>query len=194
MATQVRSEPVPRRFDVDDYYRMADAGILGEHDRVELIEGQVVEMEPISVSHAGTVNELNWLLARRLPEHLRVGVQNPVRLDRWSEPQPDVAVVRAEDLRRAHPGAEQSLLVIEVAYSSLRYDRNVKLPLYARHGVPEIWIVDLRGEVVERYDEPTEDGYGRARPARRGEIIEPVAVPGVSLSVDEILGEVLDDR
>lgn len=194
MATQVRLEPVPRRFDVDDYYRMADAGILREHDRVELIEGQVVEMEPISISHAGAVNELTWLLARRLPDHLRVGVQNPVRLDRWSEPQPDLAVILAEDMRRAHPGPEQSLLVIEVAYSSLRYDRNVKLPLYARHGVPEVWIVDLRGAVVERYDEPAEDGYGRARPARRGEAIEPIAVPGLSLSVNDILGEVLGDR
>lgn len=188
MATQVRPECVPRRFDVDDYYRMAEAGILAEHDRVELIEGQVVEMEPIGASHAGTVNELNWLLVRALPDALRVGVQNPVRLDRWSEPQPDLAVVRAEDLRRSHPGPEQSLLVIEVAVTSLRYDRNVKLPLYARHGVPEVWIVDLRGEVVERYDTPAGGGYGRARPARRGETVEPVAVPGLSLSVDDILG------
>lgn len=107
MATQVRTERVPRRFDVEDYYRMAEAGLLGEQDRVELIEGQVVEMEPIGPSHGGAATELNWLLARRLPDHLRVAVQSPVRLDRWSEPQPDLAVVRAEDLRRSHPGPEQ---------------------------------------------------------------------------------------
>ena len=177
-----------RRFTVHDYHRMGEAGILHEDDRVELIEGEIVEMAAIGTRHFTCVNGLNRLLVRNVGDEAIVSVQNPVRLDQHTEPQPDLAVIRPRDYRLSLPGPEDVLLLIEVSDTTLAYDRNVKLPLYARAGIQEVWIVDLAGEVIERHNDPSPDGYRSLQRAGRGESIESSALPDLSLTTDDVLG------
>ncbi len=150
------------KLNVDDYYRMAEAGILSEDDRVELIDGELIAMAPIGQGHAGIVNGLNRVLVMAFGEQAVVSVQNPLRIDRLNEPQPDFVVLRPRDdlyQHGARPEPADVVLVVEVADSSLRYDRTVKLPLYARAGIGEVWIVDLRRRVVDVHRTPAGDGY-----------------------------------
>ncbi len=179
-----------RKFDVRDYYRLAEAGILHEDDRVELIEGEIIEMVPIGSGHSGAVNGLTYALVTAAGRRAVVTVQNPLRLSDHSEPVPDVLLLkpRADFYRGEHPTAADVLLLIEVAQSSLRYDRGVKLPLYARHGVPEVWILDLAGRAVEVHRDPKPEGYARAATLGPGETAEPALLPGLRLSVEEIIG------
>ncbi len=179
-----------RRFTVDEFHRMAVAGILHEDDRVELIGGEIVEMSPIGGRHAKCVTELTRVLLSLVGEDVRVSPQNPVRLDEHEEPQPDVAVLRAGERYQAGalPTPEDVLLVIEVADTSLSYDRQVKVPLYARYGIAEVWLVDLNASVIERYTEPYENGYRLLRRAGRGETLESVVLPALTLPVDAALG------
>ena len=154
------------RLNVDEYYRMADAGILGEDDRVELIDGELIDMAPIGQDHAATVNGLTHALVMACNGKAIVSVQNPVRLDRFNEPQPDFAVsrLRADNYRlHGHPGPADVLLLVEVADSSLRFDKKVKLPLYARAGIGEVWIVNLAQRVLEAYREPAGEAYDAMR-------------------------------
>jgi len=176
------------RFTVHDYHRMGKAGILHEDDRVELIEGELVEMTAIGSRHFACVNGLNRLLMRSIGDEAIVSVQNPVRLNEYNEPQPDLAVIRPRDYRFSLPVPEDVLLLIEVSDATLAYDRNVKLPLYARAGIREVWIVNLPGETVERHTDPSSDGYRSVEPAQRGETLESVAPPGLTLTVDDVLG------
>ena len=179
------------KLDVEDYHRMAEAGILGEDDRVELIDGEIIDMAPIGQPHAGTVGWLNQTLVMAFGDRAIVWPQNPIRLDRLNEPQPDFAVLRprADFYRTGEPpGPEDVLLLIEVADSSLRFDRNVKLPLYARAGIPEVWIVDLRHREVRTYRGPGETGYGETSTHRPGDTMALALVPGISLSLDRLLG------
>lgn len=180
----------PYRFTVADYHRMAEAGILTEDDRVELIEGEIVQMSPIGSGHSGTVNALNHLLVKRVGDEAIVAVQNPVRLGDYSEPQPDFALLRPREdsYRSATPVAEDVFVLIEIADSSLISDRKVKVPLYARHGVPEVWIVNLRDGEVEVHSAPGADGYSSVVAKRYGEVLELESVPGLRLEVSEILG------
>lgn len=177
-----------RRFTVDEYHRMAEAGILHEDDRVELIRGEIVEMSPIGGRHAACVREINHLLGRKLGEELRLDVQSPVRLDEQDAPQPDLAVIRARDYGSSLPVPEDVLLLIEVSDTSLAYDRNVKLPLYGRSGIPEVWIVDLNNKVVDRYTEPSEEGYRLVRRAGRNETLESAVLPALALAMGAVLG------
>jgi Uma2 family endonuclease len=176
-----------RTFTVDEYHRMAQAGILGEDERVELIEGRIVEMNPIGPGHLWSVNRLTRMFARL--DGVLVSVQNPIRLDQGSEPEPDLAVVRADAAQDHTPGPADVLLVIEVADSSLGYDRQVKASLYARAGVPELWIADLGGERVEAHRDPSAAGYRTVHLSLRGERISPLFAPELSIEVDEILGQ-----
>ena len=151
-----------RLFTVAEYYRMGQVGILPEDDRVELIEGRVVERGAISSHHAGCVNKLMALLPGIVTaEPVIVRVQNPLHFSDYSEPQSDVAVVRAraDFYSSAHPTADDVLFLIEVADASLMYDHHTKLPLYARSGIAEVWLVDLLNHVVEVHTAPTADGY-----------------------------------
>ena len=180
-----------RKFTVHEYELMVRAGILREDDRVELVEGEVVQMSPISSRHAGAVNRMTAALARLQVEgRAVVSVQNPVRLGEFGQPQPDVALLRprADFYSTAHPGPEDVLLVVEVAEASAEYDRQVKVPLYGRWGIPEVWVVDLEGDRVEVYREPTGEGYGRQRFLSRGEVLRPLAAPDLELPVDQVLG------
>ena len=177
-------------FTVEDYHRLAEVGILGEDDRVELLDGQIVEMTPIGSRHAGCVNHVTQLLYRELGDTVILGVQNPVVLGAHSEPQPDIAVLkpRPDAYRGAHPGPAEVLLVIEVADTSLEFDREVKLPRYAAAGIPEAWLVDLEHEAIEVHREPGPEGYRDVRTLGRGATLTPLTVPAGSITVDEVLG------
>ena len=176
------------RFDVEEYHKMLEAGVLSEDDRVELIGGEIVDMTPIGWRHVECVNRLTMLLAAfAAGKGYTVSVQNPLRLAGDAEPQPDLALIK-ERPRRNLPTSEDVVLVVEVAETSLAYDRDVKLPLYARAGILEAWIVDLRGPKVEVYADPASGGYRVFRTAGPGEQLSSETVEGLSLSVDEVLG------
>lgn len=183
--------PVRHRLDVDDYHRMGEAGILGEDDRVELIDGDLIDMAPIGQDHAGTVDALNHGMATAFAGRAIVRVQNPLRLDRFSEPQPDITILRprADFYRRgAVPGPADVLLMIEVADTSLRYDRGVKLPLYARAGIAEVWIVDLRRRVVTVHREPGPDGYATVTTHGPEDTVFPALTPDIGIALRDVLG------
>ncbi len=189
METKSRVVVQRRRFTAEEYHKMAEAGILHEDDRVELIEGEIVDMAPIGSRHATCVRELVWLLSKQLSDELRLDVQNPVRLGEYGEPQPDLAVIRAGDYAGALPDPGDVLLLIEVSDTTLRYDREVKLPLYARSGIPEVWVMDLAGGTMERHTGPSEGGYQRTERARRGETLASEALPTLLLRTDAVLGQ-----
>lgn len=178
-----------RWFSVDEYYRMAQAGILTEDDRVELVEGEVIEMSPIGSRHAGCVKRLNTILSRSVGEEIIVSVQDPIHLDEFNEPQPDVALLRwREDFyTKSHPTAADVLVVIEVADTSVEYDRKRKQPLYARTGVPEVWLANLPEDRFEIHTQPSGDEYQSITIVRRGETINSQAVAGLSVNVSDIL-------
>lgn len=177
-----------RRFMVDDYERMAEAGILGEDERIELIAGEIVEMSPIGGRHVSCVNVLADMLADVVRREALISVQNPVRLSEDSEPQPDIALLWRSTPRDALPTPDDVLVVIEVADSSRDYDRAVKLPLYAAAGIKEAWLVDLIAEIIERHTDPYDGTYRRIAPARRGESLSSTVLPDIVLSVDAVLG------
>lgn len=179
-----------RPFTVQEYYTMAEAGILTPDDRVELLDGQIVIMSPIGSRHAACVNRLTFLLPDVLRQQAVLSVQNPVRLDNFSEPEPDVALLkpRADFYAARHPGPDDVLLIIEVADRSLDTDCRLKLPLYARSGIQEVWLVILEQNLIEVYRRPTPDGYQDRMSARRGEHLDILALPDMSVSVDDILG------
>ncbi|HEV8307459.1 MAG TPA: Uma2 family endonuclease [Methylomirabilota bacterium] len=183
-------EILRRRFTVDEYHRMGEMGILREEDRVELIDGEIVQMTPIGSRHAACVNRLNRLLVAPAGERAIVAVQNPIAVPPDSEPQPDLALLRprSDFYARAHPEPSDVWLVIEVADVSAAFDRAVKIPLYARAAIPEVWLVDLAGECVEVYRGPTERTYAHLERRLRGQRLAGEALPDLALSVDEVLG------
>mgnify|MGYP000011744326 FL=1 len=181
---------VRRRFNVYEFEQMGRAGILTEDDRVELIEGEIVEMTPIGLRHAGCVNRLVALLAPVVTSRALLHVRNPIRIGEQSEPQPDLALLRPrQDYYAAgHPGPEDILLVIEVAETWTAYDREVKISLYGRSGIREAWLVDLDAGQVEVFRQPGPEGYAERQILRAQDTVSPLALPDVSLRVGEILG------
>ena len=179
-----------RRFSVAEYRKMVQAGILKEDDRVELIEGEIIEMVPIGPRHAVCVDRLSQALQRLLAERAVVRTQGPVSLDTYSEPQPDLALFRPPLVRytESHPGAEDLFLVIEVADTSVEEDRARKIPTYGRAGIREAWLVDLAAQSIDVYRVPGPNGYQSARRVGRGGVLTPEAFPDIRLPVDDILG------
>ena len=179
-----------RYFNVSEYYRMAEAGILTEDDCVELIEGEIIKMSPIGSSHAACVKGLNQLLQRLMGQAALVSVQDPIRLDDFSEPQPDVALLRprADRYVQAHPSPAEVLLVIEVSDTTAQFDRKVKVPLYARSAIPEVWLIDLQQETIEIYAQPAGGAYQTQKQVGRGEQLTAETLPNLTLDVDAILG------
>lgn len=182
------AEPTLRRFTVDEYERMGQVGILAENERVELIDGLIVEMAAIGSKHAGTVNRLNRLLVTTLGDRGVVSVQNPVRLPPWSEPEPDLLVARPrdDDYTASHPEAPDTLLCVEVADTTVAVDRR-KLSVYARDGVGETWIVNIPDERVEVHRDPVGERYTSREVHERGGRISPSAFPDLVFAVDDIL-------
>ena len=181
---------IRHRFTVGEYHEMARAGVLTEDDRVELIEGEIVDMTPIGLRHAAAVNVLTRGLATGCGTRAIVQIQGPIPIGLRSEPQPDVLVLRPRDdfYREIAPGPEDVLLLVEVADTSLPYDRTVKIPLYAGAGVPEVWLVDLVRHRVELHRDPGPDGYRAVETRKRGERLTPAAFPDLVLGVDDLLG------
>jgi len=177
-------------FTVAEYERMGQVGIFSEDDRVELVCGEIVEMSPIGEPHAACVGRLTQIITLLLLRSAIVWVQNPIVLDDYSEPQPDVAVLkpRADFYGQAHPRPEDVLLVIEVSDTTLKYDRLVKAPLYARAGIPEVWVVNLADELVEAYVDPAEGAYRTTTTYARGEEVQSRSLAALRVSVAEILG------
>lgn len=183
------SQLVRHRFDVEDFHRMAEAGVFGEDDRVELLEGEIVEMSPIGSRHAACVKRLNAAFAGALAGRAVVSVQDPIRLGPWSEPQPDVALLRprADYYAGEHPGPADVLLVVEVAESSVDTDRRYKVPLYAAAGIPEVWLVDLVERRIDICTEPDAGGYRHVREAAAGDVIAPLTFAHLTMDVDTLL-------
>ena len=178
------------KFDVHQYHAMAKAGVLNEDDRVELIDGEIAAMSSIGPEHVGAVNSSAefWILA--LAGKATVQIQGSVRLDEWNEPQPDVAILKRRDdfYRSGLAGPDDVLLLIEVSDTSLRYDRRIKLALYARFGIPEFWIANIRARSIEVYTDPVNGEYTSLQTFRRGQTITPTAFPDVVLPVSDIIG------
>ncbi len=169
---------------------MGDAGLFGESARMELLDGEVIEMSPIGSPHASCVARLTYLLMQAVGPGALLFPQNPVVLDEYSEPQPDIALLapRPDGYSRSHAVPSEILLLIEVADTTLAFDRDRKSLLYSRSGVRQIWIVDLTGDEVLVMDSPGPDGYSRVRAVQRGGTLEIEALDGVRLSVDGVLG------
>ena len=179
----------PRRFNVTEYYQMAEAGILTPDDRVELIEGEVIKMSLIGSKHAACVARLNGILQRAFGPK-GICIKSPVRLNDYSEPEPDVALVRARDdyYETRHPTAADTRLIIEVADTTVLTDRNIKVPLYARSEVPEVWLVNLPAQRIEVFWKPQAGIYQQSREFKCGDLITSETVTNFSVKVIEILG------
>lgn len=186
----VQSQPQPRRlrFTVDEYYKMIELGMLKDYEKAEIIEGELIQKMTIGDRHAAIVNLLTKIFIKYVSDDILVSIQNPVRLSDYDEPEPDLVLA---DLRKfdgkRHPRPEEILLVIEVSDSTLRYDRDKKLPLYAEAEIPEIWIVNLPNDLVEVHTKPSVGLYQFVKIFKRGEIIETESLPNLHLKVDEIL-------
>ena len=187
---QTTTVPTRRRFTIHDYHRMGEAGIFHEDDRVELLDGEIIEMSPIGTRHTGGVNRLNALFTRRFGRRAVVSVQNPIVLDDYSEPQPDLTILaaRSDYYSTAHPRPPDVLLAIEVSDSSVSYDRTIKLGLYARKHLRELWLIDIPGGAVDVYRRPSSSGYREHQRLTRGRRIAPLAFPRVHFRIADILG------
>lgn len=181
---------IRRRFTVDDYHRMAALGLFDPDEHTELLDGEVVSKMPISSAHAGCVNRFNALLGLAIAGRAIVAVQNPVRLDDRSEPEPDLSILRprSDAYSSAHPAPADVVWLIEVADSSRQLDRVVKVPLHAAAGIPEVWLVDLVAGAVEVYRDPDAAGYRVMHRHVRGEVLRPSALADVAIAVDDVLG------
>ena len=180
-----------RLLTVDEYHTMARAGILTEDDRVELIDGKIITMSPVGSLHAACVNRITHLFAQCTAGRAIISVQNPIQLADVQEPQPDVALLhpRADFYASQHPGPTDVLLLVEVAGTSLDYDRTIKMPRYAAAGIPEVWIVALGEEHVEVYRRPTAQGYATRTVVSRGDVLTVEALPELGhLAVTDVLG------
>ena len=177
-----------RLLTVEEFHKLGEANILTEDDRVELIEGEMIQMAPIGTRHAGTINLLVELFTRSAKGRAIVSVQNPVALPPLSEPQPDLALLkpRADYYRSKHAGADEMLLIVEVSDTTLAYDRDVKIPLYARHGIPEAWVIDLNTQAVTVFLDPADTGYRRVLTPARDSSIAPSQLPNSSIYLADL--------
>ena len=190
MATIPVAGPTRRLISAAAFHRMGEAGILGPADRVELIDGEIIDMLPIGALHAAIVDLLARHFARCAVETVFIRCQNPLRLDDVSEPEPDISFLRprADLYTTRHPGPADVLLVIEVADTSLAYDLGVKVPLYARHGIPEVWVIDASTRRTQVFREPIGNG-GFGRPAGSGYAHEASLEPHELLSCAGVVAD-----
>ena len=188
--TDTMVEPKRRRFTIEEYHRLGEAGILRHGERLELIEGEIFQMSPIGRVHAGTVDRILDVF-RRLGDRAGVRVGGPVLLaDLASEPQPDLTLLirRPDFYTSGHPEPGDIFLVVEVMDTSIAFDRRVKLPLYARAGVAEVWLVNVNTRRIEDYRQPSPAGYAESRFAEGDEPLSIQAFPEVTFTVRELLG------
>lgn len=181
-----------RLFTVEEYHKIIEAEVFTPDDRLELIRGEIIQMSPIGRRHAATVNRLVQVLTQLLEERIILSPQNPIALNANSEPQPDIALLlpRSDFYESELPQPKDIILLVEVADTTLTYDRDVKIPLYAQAGIVEVWLVDLNDSCIEVYQELLPDGYQNVRRLKRGQILTLQAFPNFSVRVDEVLGEI----
>ncbi len=178
------AQPTPKRFTVAEYENLGKLGFFHEDDRIELLDGEIIEMPAIGGDHAAIVRQLTRLVVTQTGEGYIVDVQNPIRLNDDSEPQPDLAIIRDQDYNGEVPSAADIILLIEVADSSIDYDRNRKLPRYAAAGIPESWLVDVTAMTIARYSEPRDGRYQQIAIAQRGQTLASMVLPTVTIAVD----------
>ena len=179
---------ITRKFNVNEYRKMAETGILTPEDRVELIGGEIIAMSPIGRKHAAAVNRLTNLFPQLLGNKVIVSVQNSIRLDNYSEPQPDIVLLKpSSDFYESKiPEAEDIYLLIEVADSTIKYDQEIKLPLYAESNINELWIVNLNNQTLEVYRQPQDKNYLEQH--KNVQSISPLAFPNITLTINDIFG------
>jgi Uma2 family endonuclease len=177
-----------RQFTVHDYARMRETGILTEDDRVELLDGEIYVMSPIGPLHVAMVNKLNKLLTQLVGESGIISIQNPIQLDDYSEPQPDIAILNPRDdyYTGALATPDDVLLIIEIADTSLDYDRDEKLPRYAAAHISEVWIIDVNKQIIEQYTQPTRGEYTQLHKALFGTTITATTLPALQLTTDQL--------
>ena len=176
------------RLTVHDFHRMGEAGILPVEGRMELIQGEIIDMAPIGSRHAAIVNRANLLFVQAVAGRAIVSVQNPIILGEHSEPEPDLALIqpREDFYALALPRADEVLLIVEVADTTLRYDREIKIPLYARHGIPEVWLIDVEGRALTVFETPADGRYRDERRVRPLSGLVPKALPGVEVDLSRL--------
>lgn len=183
-------QPQPRhlRFSVDEYYKMIEIGILKDYEKAEIIEGELIQKMPIGDRHASVVDSLTRIFIKNVSDEILVRVQNPLRLSDYNEPEPDfvLADLTKYDGKR-HPQPPEVLVVAEVSDSTLKYDRDKKLPLYAEAEIPEVWIVNLPSEIVEIHTKPKFGLYQLVKIYNRGETVKSEAIQNLEIEVDKIL-------
>ena len=180
----------PKRFRVEEFRKMTEAGILPEESGWEVIDGFLIDKMTIGSKHASIINRLNRLLTAFIANRAVVSVQNPVHIDDYNEPEPDIALLKPREDYYAdyHPTASDVLLLIEVSDSNIRYDRGIKTRLYAEAGIVEVWLVNLNDETIEQYSSPANSRYGSVETLKKGDSIRSISLEDLSLNVDEILG------
>ena len=191
--TQVQAPQVTRetrKFTAEEYFRMVEAGIIQEDERVELVEGEILLMPPMGHPHASGIMRHTRIFASLIvANRVTLLVQAPLPLGEHSAPEPDLALLkfREDDYAGGYASPEDTLLVIEVAESSLNYDMAIKSQVYGRAGIPEMWVLNLQGDCLERFTEPGDAGYAQHSTLRRGEKVTPLALPDVELAVEDLL-------
>jgi Uma2 family endonuclease len=186
----MRNEATKKLFTVDEYYRMAEIGVLRDDDRTELINGEIIEMSAMGARHASAVSRINQLMVPLLKGKAQLRPQLPLRLNDYNEPMPDLCFVKArrDHYGSKHPGSGDTLLAIEVSDTSLKYDRDVKCGVYAASRVPEFWVVDLPGDVLLIFRDPSRGAYKTSLTVKRGESVAALAFPEIEIAVADFLG------
>lgn len=188
LVTTLQPQPKRLRFSVDDYYKMIDLGMLDTREKAEIIDGELIKKMTIGDRHAFVVDFLTSFFIKTLPDSIRVRVQNPLRLTDYDEPEPDIVLTDLSKYDgKRHPRPEETILVVEVSDSTLKYDRDTKLPLYAAAEIQEVWIVNLQNKIIEVHQQPTVGIYQLAKIFKQGEIVESSVLPDLSLAVNSLL-------
>lgn len=190
MSVNYQSQPQPKqlRFSVDEYYKMIELGILKDYEKAEIIEGELIQKKPIGDRHAYIVDNLSRILIKKVSDDILVRIQNPLRVSDSTEPEPDfvLADLTKFDGKR-HPRPEETFLVVEVSDSTLKYDRDTKLPLYAEAEIPEVWIVNLKNDIIEIHRRPSNGIYQIAQIYKKGEVAESEILSDLKIEVDKVL-------
>ena len=186
---QIQPQPMRLRFSVDEYYQMIELGLLDNYEKAEIIDGELIQKITIGDRHALVVDLLTAFFIKNVSAAIRVRPQNPLRLSNYNEPEPDLVLsdLTKYDGKR-HPRPEETLLVVEVSDSTLKYDRTVKLPLYAQAEIPETWIVNLLNNIIEIHQKPSNGIYQLTKIFNLGEIAKSEVLPDLEVEVDKILG------
>jgi Uma2 family endonuclease len=186
MATVI---PQKHRINLDEWRRMGEAGIFPPESRIELIDGEIIEMSPIGFNHAGHLKRLNKLFSSLIGDQAIVSIQDPVQLGDLSEPEPDFMLLRPEPgfYSTRHPQADDVLLLVEIADSSLTFDRSQKMRLYAAHNIPEYWLLNLNSSYLEVYRQPQPSGYAEKSVLHRGDTVQLLLMEHIRVNVADIL-------